>query len=226
MNITSALLKVPTIVVLAASPLSPVAVVEDVTGSPAGIQFMDYVEVGNVIMLGPRDSIVLGYLTSCVRETITGGKVTVGSEHSDVEGGAVQRAKVPCQGGKMELTAETGETNAAMAFRELPKGLPQGPPRPQLTLYGRSPVVEVKPIGALVIERLDKPGERHDVILPDAQLVHGKFLDLATAGVVLAPGGIYRARVGMQEIVFKIDHEAQIGQTPIAGRLLRLQPAS
>ena len=150
--------------------------------------------------------------------------MTVGAEHSDVIGGKLERTTVPCGGGKIELTAEIANKSAAMAFREMPKNAPHEPPRPQLTLYGRSPVVEVKPFGALVIERVDRPGERHDVILPDARLVHGKFLDLTTEGIALDPGGVYRARIGMQEIVFKVDHEAQAGETPIAGRLLRLQP--
>jgi hypothetical protein len=224
MNIPSAFLSAASMLMLVASPQTPVAVVESVTGSPAGIQFMDYVDAGKVIKLAPEDSIVLGYLMSCAHETITGGTVIVGSEHSEVVGGKLERTIVPCGGGKIELTAEIANKSAAMAFRELPQNAPHEPPRPQLTLYGRSPVVEVRPIGALIIERVDRPGEHYDVILPDAQLVHGKFLDLTTAGVVLDPGGVYRARVGMQEIVFKIDHEAKAGQTPIAGRLLRLQP--
>src|SRR6516225_7486870 len=49
-----------------------VALVEDVSGHPAGAQLMDYVEPGQVIRLDPGDRIVLGYLRSCVRETITG----------------------------------------------------------------------------------------------------------------------------------------------------------
>ena len=223
MTIASALLKVPTLIVLAAASQSPVAVVEDVTGNPGGIEMMDYVTPGEVIKLGPADSIVLGYLTSCARETITGGTVTVGTEHSDIIGGKVQRKTIQCQGGKMELTRSLADKSAAMALRELPQGYKKEV-QPQLTLYGRSPVLEVKPIGALVIERIDAPGERLDIILPDAELVHGQFLDLATSGVALAAGGIYKARVGMQEIVFKVDGSAQTGHTPIAGRLLRLQP--
>ena len=38
-----------------------------------------------MIKLGPRDTIVLGYLKSCWRETITGGTVTVGAEQSEVK---------------------------------------------------------------------------------------------------------------------------------------------
>lgn len=224
MNIPSAFLSATSLVLLVSSPQPPVAVIENLSGNPPGIELMDYVDAGQVIKLGPQDMIVLGYLTSCAHETITGGIVTVGAERSEVSGGKLERSTVPCGGGKIELSAEVANKSAAMAFREMPKNAPHEPPRPQLTLYGRSPVVEVKPIGALVIERVDRPGERHDVILPDARLIHGKFLDLSTEGVVLDPGGVYRARIGMQEIVFKVDREAQAGETPIVGRLLRLQP--
>lgn len=50
---------------------------------------MDYVEPGQVIRLGAADGLVLGYLKSCWRETITGGTVTVGTEQSQVAGGEV-----------------------------------------------------------------------------------------------------------------------------------------
>jgi len=94
---------------------TPVALVEDVRGNPAGIEIMDYVATGKVIKLSSRDSIVLGYLTSCWHETITGGIVTVGSEQSDVQGGKVARRKVKCDGGRVALTA--GQANQIMSRR-------------------------------------------------------------------------------------------------------------
>ena len=78
---------------------TPVAVVEDVKGKPSGVEFMDYVVPGKVIRLGPNDSIVLGYLASCWRETITGGTVRVGAEQSMVHDGQIERVKVDCDGG-------------------------------------------------------------------------------------------------------------------------------
>ncbi len=216
------LLKGVSTVALAAG--MPVAVVEDVTGSPPGIQFMDYVDAGQVIHLGARDTIVLGYLKSCWQETIAGGTVTVGAEQSEVQGGKIDRAKVPCEGGKMQLTAELAKSGA-MVFRDRPH-LTKKALHPEFTLYGLSPVVEVKLGGTLVIDRLDQPGEHHEVAIGAAQLVHGSFLDLAKAGVVLSAGGIYRATAGGQQMVFKIDPNAQPGDAPIVGRLLRLQPAS
>ena len=79
-------------------PDSPVAVVEDVSGKPAGVEFMDYVAAGKVIKLAAQESLVLGYIKSCWRETIRGGTVTVGDEWSDVQGGTVERARMPCDG--------------------------------------------------------------------------------------------------------------------------------
>jgi len=219
-------LKAAGLLVLTAATQAPVAVVEDVTGSPSGIQFMDYVEPGQVIRLGPHDTIVLGYLKSCWRETITGGTVTVGTEQSAIEGGDIARTKVACEGGRMMLTAELADKSAATAFREAPNRQSVAPSRPEFTLYGLSPVIEVKSSGTLVIERIDQPGERHEVALGDAQLMHGAFLDLAKAGVVLTAGGIYRATVGTRQMVFKIDPNAHSGESPIVGRLIRLQPAS
>jgi hypothetical protein len=48
-------------------------------------------------------------------------------------------------------------------------------------------------------------------------------LDFAKAGVALAAGGIYRAKLAGQEIVFKIDPDAKPGDMPLVGRLARLQ---
>jgi len=48
----------------------------------------------------------LSYLKSCEHETITGGTVTVGTERSEVKEGQVVRNKVPCNGGKMQLSSQ------------------------------------------------------------------------------------------------------------------------
>ena len=227
MSIPIALLKVAGSFALAAAPHFPVAVIEDITGTPPGIQFMDYVEAGQVIKLGPQDAVVIGYFKSCWRETIAGGTVTVGAEQSDVQDGRVERSKPPCDAGKMQLTARaaSADVSEGAAFRA-PPPRHQGPPRPEFTLYGLSPIVEVKPNGTLVIERVDQPGEHYEMVLGADRLTHGVFLDLAKAGIALTAGGTYRAKAGEQEMVFKIDPGAASGQPPIVGRLIRLQPAS
>jgi hypothetical protein len=204
---------------------TPVALVEDITGKPPGIEFMDYVVPGKVIALGPRDAIVLGYIRSCWRETIRGGTVTIGQQQSEVAGGSVERVKIACDGGRMELAAEQARQSATSVFRD-PNAKPRRAslPRPQFVLHGRSPVVELRGGGAIVIERLDAAGEKIAIELPRARLMRDAFADLAESNIALSPGGLYSARVGEQQLVFQIDSNAPPGKAPVAGRLLRFRP--
>ena len=87
----------------AAAPLD-VALVDGFNGNSSSIGFMDYVHAGQVIRLGPRETLVLSYVTSCVRETITGGIVTIGADSSEVQSGQVVRTRGQCGVGKMVLT--------------------------------------------------------------------------------------------------------------------------
>ncbi len=80
-----------------AAAQTPVAVVEDVQGKVSGVEFMDYVAPGKVIKLGQGGVVVLGYMKSCWRETISGiGTVVVGAEESLVHLGDVKAGKVQC----------------------------------------------------------------------------------------------------------------------------------
>src|SRR5262249_55204851 len=137
---------------------APVAVVEDVSGKTAGVEFMDYVAAGKVIKLGAHDTIVLGYLKSCWRETITAGTVTIGTEQSEVQNGRVERTRVKCDGGRMSLSPEQAVQSAGVISRSISGSQtdtePAHLPQPQVRLYGRIPVVEVRGTGNLVIERL------------------------------------------------------------------------
>jgi hypothetical protein len=90
----------------AAADPTGIAVVESLTGNLSGVESMDYVRAGQVIRLGPHQTIVLSYMASCVRETITGGTVTVGSQRSEVQSGHVRRIEGHCYSGRMELTGE------------------------------------------------------------------------------------------------------------------------
>ena len=61
-----------------AAAQSPVAVVEDIQGKVTGAEFMDYVTPKAVIKIADGGSVVLSYLKSCRRETISGvGTVAV-----------------------------------------------------------------------------------------------------------------------------------------------------
>ena len=83
---------------------SPVAIVEEIDAAKANVTFMSYLERGSKIELGQRGRIVIGYLKSCLREEITGGHVLVGAESSKITGGTVERTRVECDGGGLNLT--------------------------------------------------------------------------------------------------------------------------
>jgi hypothetical protein len=206
----------------AAAAPGQVALVENVTGNPAGVALMDYLETGRTIALGPRETIVLSYMSSCVRETITGGTITIGTDQSEAQGAKVVRTKVACDAGKMVLTSAQPSQFGGRIFRSAPAvNGPAHAASPQLTLYGRSPIVELKAPGTLLIERIDQTGERYMIEVGTEHLLHGRFYDFAKSGRSLA-AGVYRISGGGQEIVFKIDSNAKAGGTPIMGRLLRL----
>lgn len=199
---------------------TPVAVVEDVRGQPAGVEFMDYVAPGRVIKLGPKDVIVLGYLKSCWRETITGGTVTVGDAQSSVQRGKVERAQVECDANRGKVGTREGTQSAATVFRSFRRDAT--PTRPPATVYGQSPVIEVDTArGTLLIERVDEAGPRIELGVAGPALLRERFFDLSRAGVVLVPGGSYAASLGERKIDFKVAPQAAPGAAPMAGRLLR-----
>src|ERR1700754_602588 len=108
-----------------AAAQAPVAVVEDVQGPVTGAEFMDYVVPGKVIKLGPAGTLVLGYMQSCRRETITGvGTVIVGSEGTLVNLGKVKAAKTDCDATRPRLSSRQTGNSAAMVVRNVDKATP------------------------------------------------------------------------------------------------------
>ena len=200
---------------------TPVAIVEDVQGKVDGVEFMDYVAAGKVIKLGPKGSLVLGYLKSCWRETITGGVVLVGPEQSTVQLGDVQRVKVPCDANAVQLSEREANQSAATTFRTV-RSDKQGTPARLPTIYGVAPLVEAKGGGTLVIERTDATEPQLSVPLKNDILVRGRFYDFAKAGKTLTPGASYVATLGSHRFTFQVDARASASPTPIVGRLLRL----
>jgi hypothetical protein len=200
---------------------APVAVVEDVQGKVTGAEFMDYVAPGKVIKLGPGGLVVLGYMKSCRREIITGiGTVIVGPEESMVHLGDVKASQVKCDSSHSQLIDRDASESAATVVRSMDN---VGSAAPRFTLYGLSPLVQSSSRGRLVIERLDKKGERYDVDLAATPVVRGKFYDLARTDTRLVPGGTYAATLGTRRVIFLVDARAEPGAGPVIGRLLRLE---
>jgi hypothetical protein len=200
---------------------APVAIVEDVKGKVSGAEFMDYVAPGAVIKLGADGVVVLGYMSSCLRETIKGGVAIVGTEESRTSLGEVSREKVECDAKRAQLSPREATQSAATTFRSMDPAK-QAVASTQPVVYGLSPIIQLAKPGKLVIERIDLPGERIEADVSAKMLVKGKFYDLAAAGKSLAPGGTYAATVGSQRSEFKVDPLARPGASPIVGRLVRL----
>jgi hypothetical protein len=202
---------------------SPAAIVEDVKGKVTGAEFMDYVVPGAVIKLGAEGVVVLGYMSSCVRETIKGGVAIVGTDESRTSLGEVTREKVDCTGTRAQLSPSQATQSAATTFRSLdPSKQAAATASAAPVIYGLSPVIELKKPGKVVIERTDRPGEKIEADVSAKMLVKGKFYDLAAAGKALAAGGTYVATAGSQRTEFRVDPTARPGAAPIVGRLVRL----
>ena len=201
---------------------SPVAVIEEVQGKVTGAEFMDYVTPKTVIKLGANSSVIISYMKSCRREKISGlGTVIVGTDESFVQFADVKSEKTECDSSQSNATTKETSEVAATVLRSVGKSA-SSTIKPQLTLYGTSPIVEARGRGTLVVERLDVKGERQQIELNGSQ-PKGKFYDFASVNRALAPGGIYSATFGSGKIVFRIDSQAKPGATPIVGRLIRLE---
>jgi hypothetical protein len=181
---------------------------------------MDYLTPKTVIKLAADSSIVISYLKSCRREKIAGiGTVIVGTDESLVHLASVKDEKTECDASHAHATGRETSEVAATVVRSVARN--DTAIKPQLTLYGASPLVQATGPGTLLIERLDVSGERQQINL-DGKQAKGKFYDFATANKALSPGGIYSAKFKTSHIIFQVDAQARAGTTPIVGRLVRM----
>jgi hypothetical protein len=201
---------------------SPAAIVEDVTGNPAGISFMDYLAVGQTIQLAPDQRIVLSYLNSCVQEAVQGGTITVGLNQSESTSANIERTKVDCEAAKMMGAVGQSIDSASLILRGKRAETIRPAPEPEFTLFCLSPLIELRGSGKLVIARLDQTGEYFSLQIEPGALKRGAFLDLAKEGKTLTAGGVYGIRWNGRLLVFKVDPAARSNDASIVGRLLRL----
>jgi hypothetical protein len=201
---------------LTASASAPVAIVEDVQSNKAGVGIMDFLVSGQTIELGKDEQMTIGYLNSCRRERIKGGKITIGTDQSQVSNGQVMREDVECDGGSANLSGQQAAKSGALAFRSAPSGV--GLNSPKVTVYGTSPMIVLPSAGLhIVIESVSGNPDRHEVS------VQGSYVDLNDHNISLAPNTVYRVEAGDKSMTFKIDIDAEPGKTPIISRLVRVQ---
>ena len=198
----------------------PAVLVESISIPVQGVEAMDYLTPGMVVNLGTDGVLVVDYLASCVRETITGGSATIGTAQSSVEKGKVTRRRVECDGGELQLTAAQSDQGGGAVYRSALGGHgPDGLPEPDLTLRSRVPFITTKLAGTIKIERLDQP----EAALELATASAGKTgIDLGKTQNQLTAGGLYRASLGKRSLVFRIAPDAAGADAPLVARLVPL----
>jgi hypothetical protein len=196
-------------------PSQPAAIVEDVDGAVPHVGVFEYLEVGRLIRLSAGETLVLGYLASCLRETIHGGEITIGANQSSVTGGLVIREDVECDGGFTDLSVAEASQSGVIAFRQGPKSSSRGTQAEPIRIFSSEPVFTFSQEATeLVIHRLDQDETDLHVRVLQA------WLDLADHNISLGAGGLYEARVGAAIMFFEIASHADVGG-PLVGRVIR-----
>lgn len=186
----------------------PVALVEDLSAERDDLQLMDYLEAGRTIQLEGEERLVLGYLFSCMQEEIRGGRVIVGENESAVEGGAVDRRYIDCDGGGVVLREGQDQEAGAGAFRTGESG---ELPVPDRVLYGLSPLIKFSgPPQTVKVERLDAAAPIVEIA------ASGPIIDTAEQNLILPPGALYRFSTEARTVIVKISSLAERDAPPTA----------
>ncbi len=120
---------------------------------------------------------MLSYLKSCIREVIRSGVITVGVDQSEAQDAKLERGKVDCDAGKMLAAPRQANDVAGWVSKDLQLEPTQATPVPEFTLYGLSPIFEVRGDGTLIVQRLDRADNRIVLTIFRKQLVREAFLD-------------------------------------------------
>ena len=95
-----------------------VALIEGLTSPSQRVDLMVYAHAGQVIHLSADQTIVLSYRDTCIRETITGGTITIGTKESEVRSAArLERVQNTCDLRKVDVSRAEGL--GGRAFRGL-----------------------------------------------------------------------------------------------------------
>jgi len=181
-----------------------VAIVEDSPRNDGLGQTFDMLPENTVLDLAAGETIVLGYLKSCVRETITGGKVTIGPKESAVEGGKVTREKTECTETRLALTADESQQSATIAFRGQIKHI-----------FTRQPIIIARKSAGVTIEPIN--GGETWKIEPE----NGR-VDFQAAKLEMQPGASYRVKGFTQTVIVEVDQNATKAKTGTLERVVIL----
>lgn len=161
------------------------AIVEEASGSLT-IGLFDVLEEGDEVDLGESGTLTLGYFSSCVSETITGGRVIVGSRQSEVLNGDVVRTTVECDGGNVMLSESQQAQSGADVFRDETRKQKNA----KYVSFGDQPIlIFSEPAKSLRIRRVDDDG------IDEIITINGSIANFEVLGVRLSVGGIYQVRI-------------------------------
>lgn len=192
------------------------AIVESIDPARDDVRAFDLLAQGTVIELQQGDTLMLGYMSSCMHEEITGGRVIIGADQSTVDGGSVKRDAVSCNGSIDPDSAAGANEAAVVAIRGMGAANAEG-----VRVVPALQPVFVLPEGAvpadpsLVIQRIDREESAIRVTL------FGRTLDLRQTGMKLTPGGLYSAICGDYKVAFKIADNAGVTKVVTLQRVVR-----
>jgi len=200
-----------------AEPNVPVAIIEDATGAPAGVETFRLLREGDGFSLTQDQGVIVSYLLSCRRENIRGGAVVIGRRQSLVRGGTMSYQVVPCDPTALALTPAEANQSAALAFRE-PEDPAAGDPVAEeaaFILAARLPVVIAPGLDEIILEDRRNPDHRWRL---DG---HSGVFMLAEPAAPLEKGGVYRITGGGRSLVFRVSRDATDAPLPLLKRLIR-----
>ena len=191
----------------------PVALIEDISAQRENFQIMDFLDVGTKIVLKADDTLKLGYLTSCIQESILGGTITVGKAKSVIVGGQVTRSLLTCEGNtKVSATKNKKRDAGAVVFRNKKNAK---------TTKAEHEVSGLRPLIYL-------PVTSNDVYLSILSFkvksykftVKNDIVDLAQNNIKLRRNVTYRLKAGKRTTTFKVSVKAR-RKAAVLSRLLR-----
>ena len=204
----------------------PVAIVQIIDSIKENkVDFLDMVEVGEVIELGEDGTLTLGYFKSCLEETVVGGTVTIGEMQSRVEGGKVRQEKTRCDGEQLLLAANESVESGAHAVRKLSSAQrpPLSKPTSNIEIYHVSPIFLVPNVIEVSLQRTDKKEKTYTLSLDAAQNKKLLLIDLQKQNIQLTPGGQYRLTRSKNDNVsidFTVSENATSNRVPDIARMI------
>ena len=191
----------------------PVALIEDISAQRKNFQIMDFLDVGTKIVLKADETLKLGYLNSCIQESIRGGTITVGEAKSLVVGGQVTRKLLTCEGNsKVSATRNKKGDVGAVVFRSKKNA---NTAKAEHDVYGLSPLIYLTvKANEVYLTRMDGKGKSYKIA------VKNDIVDLAQQGIKLRRNVSYRLKAGKRTTTFKVSAKAR-RKVSVLGRLLR-----